>query len=549
MASRLESIPYDVLLQVAFFTASGSVLGPPSSLPNLLLTSKALYRELNVTACPHLYARLFHHQFDAPALFNPTPFGHPASTTLALEYVARHKLLRRSRLSSWSDQDLLGDMRCALRMILESDGTNESQLALDNFPEQLLALAEAHLGPDSGEVGSQELKCLLVWLLSMSLSQRDISRISSERLEHLCLLLLRFTVPASHPSQILWFSELVTFFQCDSVASTSSKKPQCGYLDGHPSSGILSLSHPFSVLQPSFPAINVIFAMKECRPILIPPHLPETRAIALANQFTGPTRQDLREFQRCRTPLFADSIPRDNFSASFTLPGRSRSHDPEWYHLFGREHPGPRLTAPHLRLGAFAGLWKGSMMTEVTQEDATESSGLMNRQPLQVLLKSYHCFSSYTPLLSRSGDGSFNSFPFEPFDDSQTNDFERLLDQHHYLESESVENQEDGATRERPSRRKEPMPPIADTILCGETTDDHDQAWKGFRYVGRVHKDGLVLLKRKPKNQSEEYLGTSLFEGRLLNGGTFVGRWRNSLERQGPRGIFTLVKAKREDSA
>jgi hypothetical protein len=31
-----------------------------------------------------------------------------------------------------------------------------------------------------------------------------------------------------------------------------------------------------------------------------------------------------------------------------------------------------------------------------------------------------------------------------------------------------------------------------------QTTHDHDEAWKGFRYVGRIHKDGMVYLKREP---------------------------------------------------
>jgi hypothetical protein len=166
MASPLDVIPYDVLLQVALFTASDASLGPPSALPSLLLTNKRLFRDLSVDASPQLYANLFHRRFDPPKFF-PTSRGIVPATTLAREYVARYKVLRRSRLASWRDEELLDDMRCALRMLLESEGLNEVHLAAHNFPTSLLALAESRL-PGGG---ASEVKSLIVWLLSLSLSR------------------------------------------------------------------------------------------------------------------------------------------------------------------------------------------------------------------------------------------------------------------------------------------------------------------------------------------------------------------------------------------
>lgn len=214
MVSRLESVPYDVLLNVAFFTTYDRVIGSPSNLPSLLLTSRALYRELSVGTCPHLYSRLFYHQFDTARTFT----NNGTSTILANEYVARHQLLHRSRFRSWSSDNLLGDLRCALRMVIESDGVNELHLAAANFPEQLIGLTEAYLPESTDSKHSRELKHLLVWLLSLSISRGmcfsgpylrvkeasiliatpsysgDIAKISSERLEYVCLLLHRFAM-------------------------------------------------------------------------------------------------------------------------------------------------------------------------------------------------------------------------------------------------------------------------------------------------------------------------------------------------------------------
>lgn len=140
----------------------------------------------------------------------------------------------------------------------------------------------------------------------------------------------------------------MAFFR-DSVAPSQVPRPSTP-------SNLHRYFQPYSVLQPCFPAINVLFAMRENCPIIIPPEVPEPQAIAL------------REFRDCRTPLFADAIPRDNFSASFTLPGRSKSHGPEFHRLFGQGWGTEEDSHP----GAFSGLWRGSMMVRCTLVGVSE---------------------------------------------------------------------------------------------------------------------------------------------------------------------------------
>ncbi|KAH6912065.1 hypothetical protein BKA70DRAFT_1266451 [Coprinopsis sp. MPI-PUGE-AT-0042] len=529
MVSLLEGIPYDVLLQVALFAASDASLGPPSALPSLLLTNKRMFRDLSVDASPQLYASLFHRHFDPPKFF-PTARGIVPATTLAREYVARYKVLRRSRLASWRDEEFLDDMRCALRMVCESEGLNEVHLAAHNFPTSLLVLAETRL-PGGG---ASEAKSLIVWLLSLTLSRADIALISVERLDRILSLLHGFVVTSTTASQNHWFPDLTTFFRHPIAASPIHRSRHLV----HPSQTAQALAHHFSAVQPCFAAMTVIFALQEMCPVAIPPHLPLTRAIALANNLNGPTQEDMHEFQSFRTPLFADAIPRNPFTGTFTIPGRCLSHDPGFQSIFGAEG---EVAHPY-RPGAFAGLWKGSMM--YCKSDNSDEKEFFNRRPIEVLVKAYHCFAPRQALPLSNDEKGFNSFPFQPWDMQNVEDLQALLEQHHYVEVTHNTNgsgSSDLPTRQLPTSPVfNPSSEIVDTILFGETTDDYDQAWKGFRYLGRVHKDGLVLLKRKPKQAAEDYLGVNLFEGRLRFGRTLVGRWRHSDDTTA-RGIFALA--------
>src|SRR5215470_14205249 len=61
-------------------------------------------------------------------------------------------------------------------------------------------------------------------------------------------------------------------------------------------------------LVPAWPTLSVAsiivtFTLKEAQPLRIPPHLPQSRAIANATMRMGPTMEDYSSMVRYRTPL------------------------------------------------------------------------------------------------------------------------------------------------------------------------------------------------------------------------------------------------------
>lgn len=88
----------------------------------------------------------------------------------------------------------------------------------------------------------------------------------------------------------------------------------------------------------------------------------------------------------------------------------------------------------------------------------------------------------------------------------------------------------------------------------------HEQAWGGYKFAGRIRRDGQIIMKRQPvrtpllvtpstridfyqyqKNASDDSLGTWVFEGHLRFGAAFVGRWRSSTsDNCGIQGIFSM---------
>ena len=63
----LDALPPDVLEIIGFYTATHSVIGPPSGLLPLLTLSRSVYATLNRKANPHIYARIFKYKFDYSA--------------------------------------------------------------------------------------------------------------------------------------------------------------------------------------------------------------------------------------------------------------------------------------------------------------------------------------------------------------------------------------------------------------------------------------------------------------------------------------------------
>jgi hypothetical protein len=81
MRNTLDTIPHELLENIALFAVTSDPLGPPRELVPLLLANKHLYAALASASNPHLYARIFAAKFDTAALVRRLGPGTSANTT------------------------------------------------------------------------------------------------------------------------------------------------------------------------------------------------------------------------------------------------------------------------------------------------------------------------------------------------------------------------------------------------------------------------------------------------------------------------------------
>lgn len=117
---------------------------------------------------------------------------------------------------------------------------------------------------------------------------------------------------------------------------------------------------------PSFAAINLIFAFKEADGVEIPLHLPETRAIANNMQRVGPTMDNFRDLQSYQSPLFADRPSDAKKTVSNLFKNAAYSSDHNLIFSQAQVHPNDITTLdfsvyPYVP-GSLSGLWEGTFM-------------------------------------------------------------------------------------------------------------------------------------------------------------------------------------------
>ncbi|KAF9458699.1 hypothetical protein BDZ94DRAFT_1270035 [Collybia nuda] len=151
---------------------------------------------------------------------------------------------------------------------------------------------------------------------------------------------------------------------------------------------------------------------------------------------------------------------------------------------------------------------------------------------MQCAISEYMCFSPHLPL---------------PLDDPSDLNFGPV----NLLESEDgfeIRSRKFGYEKYSPpsntsaSVQRDPGQAL-DVVIMGETLHDHEQAWGGFRFMGRIRPDGLISIRREPKNADDAHLGIWIFEGRLRYGIALVGQLRSSMPTEDCdtiRGIFSL---------
>lgn len=146
-----DSIPQEVLENIAFYAVASNPLGPPRELAPLLLVNRRLHAALSGTSNPHLHARIFAAKFDTAALVRRLGPGKATARKMAAELRRRCVQLGRMRggvgctvgaLAATGVGGVNGGggvteegMRAlhemlwtAYVMMLENDGRNERQL-------------------------------------------------------------------------------------------------------------------------------------------------------------------------------------------------------------------------------------------------------------------------------------------------------------------------------------------------------------------------------------------------------------------------------------
>ncbi|KAK7447042.1 hypothetical protein VKT23_014253 [Stygiomarasmius scandens] len=556
MLSQLERLPGVILEHIAFLAVSSALLSPPKTLLNLLLTSSTLYHTLSLSSAPHLYANIFRACFDLGAIRQQLSSSELTDSRLAVELVSRYRLLRRVRRHDLSRETLSIDYCTAMRMLLENGGLNAAHLSSVGFVKFVAAhiehCLEDHLSNHYYELTADFDTKLALELLILIISRVDITGFSQEFREHLLLVSRPF---------------ILSVLQSLEQKSVVAKPPRVlsSSLPSHEENEIVIHQSTADSTQPSLfripchdasAAIILTFVLKEMDVPQIPPHLPLDRTTAIATGRSGPTQQDYQVVANYQTPLFGDDHPlaqriRDSTHSAKRGLG---FHLYEDRNLLNPDVPGLELNvyAHTSLLYLLTGVWEGIYMISSTTQAKRSGSPTLSelaspatpdflcRTPIQFSLSCYLCFEPQQDMENLAFAPDIADWEVAPSQITASEDCltlsGRRLPYEKFLYDSNCEHQ----VSRHPSQ-------ATDCIIIGQTLEEHEQAWGAYRYAGRLSKNGKVVLKREPKNASDEGFGNWIFEGELRFGAALVGTWRSGEPGDcGVRGIFSLRKTEAE---
>ncbi|KAF8626646.1 hypothetical protein AX15_004739 [Amanita polypyramis BW_CC] len=543
MPPYLETVPSDILQHIAYLTSSAPTPTPPSDLLALMLTNSGLYRQLNTLASPHLYAELFRTKFDFSGACCPWRTGL-ADSVLAGDFVQRFKALRRGREMDLSSERLHEVLWAALWMAVENDGLNEKHFSSVNFPAYTIELARQYLNGRSGNhlQNRVEIQSLIACLLCYTFTEERLAAIPREIREELLNTLRPLTNSGNMFKRPFQYNSCLKrqqennsgdaeSFPCvlsewSAIHAAREGFIECGTSETHTPSPLSS-------------AIILIFAIKELAPLAVPLHLPETRAAAIAANRSGPTLIDFQATIRCKTPLFADVCVgvEPMGKASMLKFSRNEFHDPELHMLVrGHSKGSAPVTSPYLP-GTLSGVWEGSYLVSSLGKmtSATSIDDFVCRKPMQCAITEHLCYLPHQTL---------PHFADEFFGPGVSPRHIRVTEDGVEIDSRNYCYEKLVPAGNAESTRKRKYSDALDIFLHGETLEDHEQAWGGFKFAGRVRGDGSIFMKRQPKYEMDDNLGTWYFVGQVRYGSAFVGQWRSSLSPDRVQGIFSMHKTK-----
>ncbi|KAG1842392.1 hypothetical protein DFJ58DRAFT_56735 [Suillus subalutaceus] len=539
MLASLITTPAELLEQIVIIAAHQHRQGPPSVLRSLRLTCRMSNNALSPESNSYLYLMLFKDRFSP---WRDFPGGQLTVDNIEHELRKRFRALQCIRRGDVTDPDILESLSTIYIMMLEDDGRNWDQLLWAQLPvfitrflrERLMVGAETNNGwPTENEVNV--LAVSIFWLMSCSESIRDetdelrrefvqlLSPYSFAGFRYPCFSGLEYDLcPSKNSPKTVATSAHGEYFPIRPVSTTI-----CYF--GRPI--------PFN-LPPLAPyAILVHFSRLETRPLMIPPHLPETQAEAVANGISGPTKEDIVYFNtRCKTH-FPDTI----YGNRFDTLRKSRRHDPDWTRCIRDPlYRSPSSLPGQYIPGTISGRWQGSFIApyyNIYKDMLSSSSAPLpfptfGRFPLYVTFRELYCYSPSIPLPLRGNEGAFEN-AFLPIG-CRWHETEAGIEFtgenasfKSYYSPPRQEHVEIGFVGGTTGNSKPSVHGAFDVIITGVTEDRYAAAWGGYRYIGRIRpSDGLIVLLREPLDPQMVELGRALFRGYIISSRNFVGRWR-----------------------
>ncbi|KIK66239.1 hypothetical protein GYMLUDRAFT_93560 [Collybiopsis luxurians FD-317 M1] len=531
MLARLELIPRDVLENIAFLVAISpdAIFKPPQELLHLLLTSSTLYYSLCTTSAPHLYARLFRSTFDLDN--NGTQFTHEyTDSRLTAELVSRYRLLRRVRRFELSEPIMYEDLCVAKRMVLESNGLNETHLRSAAFTTFIFTYAERCMKryqARSDAIPDHSLD-LVLWLLVLTWSRGDVVSITEEAKDSFLLLLRPLLFICSSDDASIIQSPRRTTAQAKHVRNRHSMDDadECEY-------------SRFVCPSATSAAVILNFILQEAVPCEPAPQLPSPSHTDSPNGNAGPTLEDYYVMAKYQTPLFSDSCSSGTGSSqSSPAPSRTIKHDPQFFH--------PKLPGSNAYYQVFdliPGLWEGvymvscSHLSKGASPPEPDTPDFICKKSLQCSLALYFAFGPQVGAECIADE--VDQWTVTPKDFSNEEEcltiFGRKTAYESFVSSANCNCQ-------MPRDYSQAL----DCLVTGQTTEEHDRVWGGYSFAGRLKRDGTIVMKREPKSTVDAGLGTWIFEGNVRYGSAFVGTWRSStVADNGIRGLFSLAKRPR----
>ncbi|KIK55507.1 hypothetical protein GYMLUDRAFT_205384 [Collybiopsis luxurians FD-317 M1] len=539
----LDTIPQEILSEIAIYAATESFLGPPAAILPLIATNRWTYSCLSFHSNPYVYAKIYESKFDLSQAFRRLGTNSFATTTLAQELKRKCTMLNRIRNRQLSrmnadglpDKALDDTLAQLYLMVVENEGNNEQQLREYAHIDEWLR--EFWLD-DQGASGSwqdmqkgiwpahSENNCLAMWLYWFLLKPEKYSREDLYTRRALNILKVYALGAHSYP--------LVTPPWTEFISSSSDEGARLTMYDSN-----LSIKAPALGVPAILSFISLLSHLHERTDYSMP----------IVPSHASPPRKALLE-----------------------------SVGNEWEYEWGRStNLGTDKLSPDnilsnaIRPGSIEGIWEGIF----TYTEFTSYAALLSGAPphfLQSILVAQHKQTwklrehhllSHPSLISSDSDSclsqSADSEDDYPEPVSPGNALHAYFPVGTHIEEtlEGVKVTEAGPGKkplfyERcgPSQEK-PKPEeggkgtarrrVLDIIITGEG----HSSWGEFRLVGRVRpRDGFISLSKDYINGDR---GKWLYRGYLVGNlnPNLAGRWRDTLSPPtvpGYEGCFTMTR-------